>query len=161
METDKLMWLAGLLEGEGCFFLSHGNSPAVVLKMKDKDVVERAHALMGGNFRCTNPRPKYPHWSVLWSVALFGKPATALMQELLPYMGERRSQKITEVLSTREQNAKHTRDLWQKARAAYWAKPENRLAQSKRLKARHINGKILFPSGYEPPSVEKLDGRDA
>jgi len=24
---------------------------------------------------------------------------------------------------------------------------------------RHINGKILFPSGYEPPSVEKLDGR--
>jgi hypothetical protein len=25
---------------------------------------------------------------------------------------------------------------------------------------RHINGKILFPSGYEPPTVEKLDGRN-
>jgi len=51
METDKLMWLAGLLEREGCFFLSHGNSSTA---HQWKDIIpERLRTSVGGEARWT------------------------------------------------------------------------------------------------------------
>lgn len=48
MELKDLYWLAGLLEGEGCFTYS-GSTPMVQLQMTDKDVVERASLLLKGS----------------------------------------------------------------------------------------------------------------
>ena len=42
-----IAWLAELLEGEGSFVMSE-RSIAIVVKMTDRDVVERAAALLGG-----------------------------------------------------------------------------------------------------------------
>ena len=49
MDSKDLYWLAGLLEGEGCFS-SHRKSgyPSIVLQSSDKDIVKRAALLCGG-----------------------------------------------------------------------------------------------------------------
>ena len=41
-----IAWLAGLLEGEGCFRLDKGKYPIIRLGMGDEDVVVRAASLM-------------------------------------------------------------------------------------------------------------------
>lgn len=112
-------WLAGLLEGEGCFFVYTGphNKRAqlrVQLKMSDRDIVERAVGLMaiGGSITEHNPNgspgqilsadtAKNPAaWSVTYGACWIGQKAENLMRRILPYMGDRRTSKIEECLST-------------------------------------------------------------
>ena len=99
MEREDLIWLSGLLEGEGCFgHDSHGRTSQFIrLRMTDGDVVARAAKLMG-----TTPRlekwQRHPWHKRTWAAMVFGETARALMRELLPLMGERRSAKIIESL---------------------------------------------------------------
>lgn len=93
--TDlELAWLAGLLEGEGCFTHSYRRginfAPKIQLAMTDEDVVLRAQALMGGRVRSSTREP----WKTLYTVIVSGAAAVALMRQLLPHMGERRSDRM-------------------------------------------------------------------
>lgn len=100
-----IAWLAGLLEGEGCFRVSRsdprpGRGPVigVVLKMTDRDVVERAARLMGGPLRGPvaprGPLARKPGWEV----SIHGAPAAAWMMTLYPLMGARRQSAIRRAL---------------------------------------------------------------
>ena len=103
------MWLAGLLEGEGCFrlyrdqqrqgkFVYLYHRPRIICAMTDRDVIERLQRVTGvGRIslgRKPSPRHK-PYWQ--WTVSRDGD-AAELMRALLPHMGERRRARIEQVL---------------------------------------------------------------
>ena len=93
---DDLLWLAGLLEGEGSFDAHRGKYPRIRLGMTDRDVVGRAASLMDASIRLSlRPAPNQP----TWHTEISGVRAAAIMAEILPHMGSRRSGKIASVLS--------------------------------------------------------------
>jgi hypothetical protein len=94
--TTEIVWLAGLLEGEGAFDVSKGAYPRVRLAMTDRDTVERAAALMGCKVRLSyHGKPASP----TWHAEVTGTRASIIMTAILPYMGTRRSQQIAKALS--------------------------------------------------------------
>lgn len=103
-ESD-LAWLAGLLEGEGSFIefrdtRSRAWRCKVYLKMTDLDIIERAHRIAGVGRICEANAPSKPkHWQEFWQWQVQSVPdALYVMLGVLPYMGERRSEKIQEIL---------------------------------------------------------------
>lgn len=95
MRTEDLIWLAGLLEGEGCFDLHRGKYPRVRVGMADRDVVGRVATLFGCRVRLSlKPKPN----AAIWHAEVTGAKASRIMHEVLPYMGARRSAKIAEIL---------------------------------------------------------------
>lgn len=93
---EDLLWLAGLLEGEGTFDLHRHRYPRIRLGMTDRDVVGRAASLMDSKLRLAlHPAPVQP----TWHAEISGERAAAIMREVLPFMGARRSQRIAAVLS--------------------------------------------------------------
>lgn len=97
MTEIELAWLAGLLEGEGCFsYRADRGVPTVEVKMVDLDVINRVAVLVR---RKVTPIPaRREGWQVQYRVKIHGEPARELMRALLPYMGERRTARITELL---------------------------------------------------------------
>ena len=93
MTNTETAWLAGLLEGEGCF--TFNRTARVILGMTDRDVVERAAKLMKSS---TLAKRLLSSGKTFFSVALCGRRACDLMIAVLPYMGERRRVKIESLL---------------------------------------------------------------
>jgi hypothetical protein len=96
----ELYWLAGLLEGEGCFSarLNGGfRDILVTVQMTDRDVVEKVQRLTGIGTVGVK-RDKRPNRKTLYEWYATGANAYQLMQRLLPLMGERRAAKITELI---------------------------------------------------------------
>lgn len=92
---DDLLWLAGLLEGEGSFDAHRGKYPRIRLAMTDRDVVGRAASLMDAKIRLSlHPAPA----KSTWHTEISGARAEGIMREILPFMGSRRSGKIADVL---------------------------------------------------------------
>jgi len=99
--TDvEIAWIAGLLEGEGCFATSK-NCPEIMLAMSDEDVIRKFRDLtvptntisvIQGNRIGRDSKPMY-------RVGVYAKSAVELMETILPYMGIRRAIKISEILS--------------------------------------------------------------
>lgn len=110
MELHELTWLAGLLEGEGCFILNsrrknpnHRKSIQVSLAMSDEDVVRRAAALMGTTVNVM--REARGTHSKMWRTLASSQKAEDLMLAVRPHMGERRGAKIDAILA--EENLSH------------------------------------------------------
>lgn len=94
-DRDDLLWLSGLLEGEGAFDLHRGRYPRIRLAMTDRDIVGRAASLMDSKIRLSlHPAPYKP----TWHTEISGRRAAQIMCEILPHMGARRSQRIAEIL---------------------------------------------------------------
>ena len=97
LDTD-LYWLAGLLEGEGCFTYSHGRYPSIQLSMTDLDIVERAADLLGVTVGKARGK-KFSHHKQQWRCHLYGLRAAEMMRLLRPLMGERRGERIGGILA--------------------------------------------------------------
>lgn len=103
-----LLWLAGLLEGEGCFSEQYKHAPtmrgfyvlpSIQLAMTDRDVVLRAGKLIGGNQkRLRSSKLRSYKRQFNWRVN--GKRAVHVMSLLLPLMGLRRTRRITQILTS-------------------------------------------------------------
>jgi hypothetical protein len=105
---EELAWLAGLLEGEGSFFLRKlyrrpKNSPAwtqliphIQVGMTDHDVVKRVADLMGVGVTLRSEPSR--RGKAIFATALSGWRADRLMRRLLPMMGKRRSGQIKTAL---------------------------------------------------------------
>lgn len=114
MTEAETAWLAGLLEGEGCFtprksfYKTIDGSvvsyeyPLVSLRMTDRDIIECAAKFLGNNAIIVKHPP--PPDKTVFSVEFGGSRAAELMRMILPWMGERRSAKIQEVLEKYENN---------------------------------------------------------
>jgi hypothetical protein len=106
-DHEDVIWLAGLLEGEGAFDTHRGKYARVRLAMTDRDIVGRAATLFGSSIRLTlRPAPK----TSTWHAEVQGPRAEAIMRAVLPYMGARRSSKIAEVLAA--VTARRTSSSW-------------------------------------------------
>lgn len=100
---SELGWLAGLLEGEGCFSLNTSNNRKYVrfvIASVDKDVLDRVSQLIGRT--SVNKMKKYkPHHKDTWRLTVSGELAAAWMEAVLPLMGVRRRQQIEHALRER------------------------------------------------------------
>lgn len=98
-DRDDLMWFVGLCEGEACIDLSKGRYPRIRLAMTDRDIVGRAATMMDASIRLSLKKaPQAP----TWHAEVSGPRAEAIIREILPHMGTRRSQKAAEVIAAAE-----------------------------------------------------------
>ncbi|GAA0627456.1 hypothetical protein HPO96_37070 [Kribbella sandramycini] len=88
-------WLAGILDGEGCFDMTH-SSPRLRVKMSDHDVVLRAAELMNARVHIEPPRQQ--HHKPCMVAQVHGDDAVAVMRAVLPHLGARRTAKVTEII---------------------------------------------------------------
>jgi hypothetical protein len=108
MTEVELAWVAGLLEGEGCFFPIEYRTEKygpyiyarVAVLMTDLDILQRLQSLTGvGNINGPTIR-KNPRHKPLWHwVVSRHKESITLMRAVYPWMGERRRARIDEVLA--------------------------------------------------------------
>ena len=101
--STDVAWLAGLLEGEGSFYVYVGVRrlrPTISISMTDRDVVERATHLMGTGLYVLARRE--PHHKQPYMTSATGDRAVMVMKAVLPYMGERRSARIEAAISAWE-----------------------------------------------------------
>mgnify|MGYP001574254735 FL=1 len=97
ISTTDIHWSAGLIDGEGSFFLNTKSaSPRVSAQMADEDTIRKLHRIWGG---CVYflPRRK-SHWSDMWVWTLNGRRAAGVMMTLYVLMSARRKAKIESVI---------------------------------------------------------------
>jgi len=93
-----IAWLAGLLEGEGCFNMSGTNGSArISLNLTDRDIIEKAAQLLGSHINkpCIRSFPL----KTVYSTAFFSHRAAAWMMTLYPFLGERRKTAVRNTLA--------------------------------------------------------------
>ncbi len=138
-EVD-LAWIAGLLEGEGCFHLrgrihqgkgtAKGNV-SVQCHMTDKDVLEKLHTLVGrgnlnGPYKNGNIKNK-----LRYVFRVNGENAYELMKLVLPFMCFRRSEKINYLINLYESVPCHhvknikTNEVEEVTNLRVWCKTHN------------------------------------
>ena len=100
IDIKDIYWLAGLLEGEGCFAVNNSAyyCPQITLKMTDRDVVEKAHRLLRATSKVNEERRYAERNKPIYWFRVMGSLAASWMMTLYPLMGERRQEKIREVL---------------------------------------------------------------
>lgn len=108
-------WLAGLLEGEGCFYRQHrsngGGTNYVALRMCDRDIVEAAAQLMPSKRAKVSLVPhgegtsRPDHWTPCWQYRPGGKTADEISEAVLPWMSAARRNKILNNLGVRNVQA--------------------------------------------------------
>jgi hypothetical protein len=104
---EELLWLAALLDGEGCFTTNGQAGPNIVLGMTDEDTVRTAHERAGvgnvtGPLRPQNQKHKpFWRWKVSDRLSVF-----ALCKAVLPYMSARRSRRIETLLAGEREEEK-------------------------------------------------------
>jgi hypothetical protein len=97
IKRQQLIWLAGLIEGEGCFYTrkdKHG-IPSFTLSMTDEDVIAYAADLLGCNYYTRQRREA--NAKTVYTIQINGYKVIDLIHVLLPYMFSRRRQKMLEV----------------------------------------------------------------
>ena len=109
LSTLDIAWIAGLLEGEGCFTNSSQSPhrPKIQLCMTDSDVVVRAAKLLKCH-KVTEQKNLTKKNKKIYRATLYGRRAASWMMTLYPLMGERRQKRIEELLT-----------LWKEAKKNY------------------------------------------
>jgi hypothetical protein len=96
VEID-IVWAAGLLEGEGSFFIKTGTHlPMVACQMTDEDVIQRLGGIFGGPL--FSPAKQAEHHKQSWKWQVTGKLAAHVMRTVRPHMGLRRTEAIDKAL---------------------------------------------------------------
>jgi hypoxanthine phosphoribosyltransferase len=102
MNQDKIMWAAGLFEGEGSVMsVENGKTLSLSLAMSDEDVVKMFADVMGrgkvhGPYQYGKSKPMW-YWKV--SSKDF---VDEVFEVFKPYLGKRRLEKFAEVFSSWE-----------------------------------------------------------
>ena len=105
MPTEaEIAYAAGLFEGEGCITFSGkrpnhpGKGARLQLAMSDHDVVERFAAIVGaGTVLVKTSTPAHQKRQWVWCVVKYSE-VVRIGEMLRPWMGQRRSQRLDEVL---------------------------------------------------------------
>ena len=109
--NKDLHWLAGLLEGEGCFLLATTKAcgytyyhPRIDLSMTDEDIVKRAAKLLGSSYRPVKFRVRLKGGTLskrTYKTNVYSTRAVEWMKRLLPILGKRRQKQINSVFAKR------------------------------------------------------------
>jgi hypothetical protein len=97
LATNDIYWLAGFLDGEGCFSM-WGQTPNISVAQKEIWPLEKVHKLIGGKFY------KFKNWGTnkeifYNSLHISGKRAIGLMMTLYSLLSPRRQAKIEEIIA--------------------------------------------------------------
>lgn len=93
---QQIHYIAGLLEGEGCFLMA--NSATLQLSMVDRDIVHKIRDIMDSTSK-VDAQQKTSTNKIIYSFRLYGSKAIQWMMTLYPLMGERRKAKIKEIIN--------------------------------------------------------------
>lgn len=99
VSIEDFFWMVGLLEGEGCFAWSSSGRkfwPKIQISMTDEDVIFRFARLVNRKYFKLASKPERKD---CYTCSITGTPAAEFMEKLLPHMGNRRQEKIREVLN--------------------------------------------------------------
>ena len=99
--NDEFFWLAGLLEGEGCFGNgppSQPNLPHISIQMTDEDVIRRVASIWGVSY--FKHRPRLAHHKPCFATKIRGEKAVEWMIRLRPHMGVRRQSQIDKAVAS-------------------------------------------------------------
>lgn len=96
MDIKDIYYVAGILEGEGCF--SYYNAPRIFLKMTDFDVVNKVKSIMNVNVSIGSSIREIGNKRV-YVLAVNSYHAIGWMMTLYPIMSARRKEQIKQVLS--------------------------------------------------------------
>lgn len=97
MIIRDIAWLAGLLEGEGCFATKSKNGVTIKMEMTDRDVIHKAAKLMGAHVNDLGMRRGAT--KIIYRLNLYGGNAIGWMMTLYSFMGNRRKAKIRELIT--------------------------------------------------------------
>ncbi len=104
--VNNIYWLAGLLDGEGCFQKCSGRnknvqtSVRIRLEMTDFDIVERAAKLLNVPSITRRVKHHVRPTKPSWYICLAGKQASSWMMTLYSLLSKRRQAKIRDLLTT-------------------------------------------------------------
>jgi hypothetical protein len=128
MSEVELAWLAGLLEGEGSFIVARPATPSgrservritISLQMTDRDVVERAHRIVGQGSLHQAKRQKEHHKDThIWRLSSMVL-VMSLISLLRPNMGLRRQEQIDACLRAVDQIGGPTQRVRRHGRSKY------------------------------------------
>jgi len=99
---SEIAWLSGMLEGEGGFFMhspseKYRGTPSISMATTDRDIINRVATLLGTN--AMGPyRPYHGNKKATYQLIICGRKAIGWMFTLYPFMGERRCDKIRELV---------------------------------------------------------------
>lgn len=94
---EDLYWIAGLLEGEGCFHWAKSDSPLISLAMTDLDIVTKVRDMMSPDSKISQIE-RTENRKTLYRFKVYGGSSIEWMKLLYPLMGIRRRGKINEIL---------------------------------------------------------------
>lgn len=93
----ELAWLAGIVEGEGSISFQGANSVRVTVQMVDRDIIERCYRVAGLGY-IDNPKYSTTHKAQWPWIVQRRDDVIMLLHMILPWLGQRRSQKAQEAL---------------------------------------------------------------
>lgn len=94
---EKLAWMAGLYEGEGCCTITERGPLRLQFAMTDRDVLERFAALAGYGQPSLRPHRNYGLGKLpVWDYRIAGVKAYALLVAMWPWLCSRRRNRIRE-----------------------------------------------------------------
>lgn len=107
--SQQINWVAGILEGEGCFYSRKiksrskvpnkpvSSTPCIKIGMADEDVIAKLAKLFSCSY--TKRVHRYRIAKPLYTIDLYGSRAMGWMMTIYSLMGNRRKGKIMEELS--------------------------------------------------------------
>ena len=104
MIIKDIYWLAGLLEGEGCFTtvpVEGKRYPRIDLRMTDYDVVSKARNILGSTKVSGNSTNRNKE---IFTTQVNGNRAIQWMMTLYSLMGARRQERIKGILNSWKQS---------------------------------------------------------
>lgn len=115
---EQIAWVAGVIEGEGYIGIRRATSRGsdsvvtrIVVRMTDKDIIERLHHLVPGSFFLSVP-PQKSHYKPQWQFHVTDRELVAeLLTLIVPWLGKRRGSRAMEVLAWIANNPVRHADL--------------------------------------------------
>lgn len=112
-QNAELLWLAGLLEGEGWFSVdAHGSRAHMGMTSTDVDVLERAARIL--DVRVRSRAVRRPNAKPQYQIAITGYRAVPWLVALRPLMGTRRQQQIEKCLAAQSSGVVPRRGAYQR-----------------------------------------------
>ena len=99
--TKDIAWVAGMLEGEGCFFVSNNRclaSATIAVMSTDYDIILRLRSVTGTTNFVQTIRRNTKYWKTCYKLLISGNKAIQWMMTIYPLMGIRRQEKIAYLL---------------------------------------------------------------
>jgi hypothetical protein len=101
MTDAETAWVAGLLEGEGCFMTeqTHGKMRGrVAIQMTDEDVLLRLATVVGTGSVVSADRASRPDRKPIWQWRIQSRAdVLSLTDQIYPHLGKRRRARIEQI----------------------------------------------------------------